>query len=103
MIDRKCPRCQDKAAVTDFINEIGQLAKLWKCRYCATIWGVPMWGHFGGDNPHHFQLEPWMGNESTRGSRWLPLLFGRSIGTRPAILAMVVITIAGALVPRHWL
>jgi hypothetical protein len=65
MIDRICPKCGGKAAVTIFENEIGQLAKLWKCEQCAAVWGVPQWNVFARDNQYDFGLKPWSQNEAS--------------------------------------
>ncbi len=66
MIDRICPRCRGKAAVTIFKNEMGRFAKLWKCEQCGSVWGVPRWDAVARDNPYDFGLEPWSQNQAAR-------------------------------------
>jgi hypothetical protein len=63
MIERKCPTCEGRAAITVFVNEFGQFAKLWKCERCSAVWGVPVWDYIARDNPHAYGLEPWTEHE----------------------------------------
>ena len=80
MIERTCPTCWGKASTVVFRNELGQVAKLWKCEQCEAIWGVPTWDFVARENKYDFGLEPWVEDDVVKKSHVKSKLEIRSSG-----------------------